>query len=101
LLRPSNYTVEVSANGFKRLTRSGITLRVDDVLNLRLALEVGAMSDAVTVSASAELLEQSTNTVGQTIDNRTMQQLPLNGRNYLQLGGLTAGTVPETRTHAG
>lgn len=98
LLRPSNYTVEVSANGFKRLTRSGITLRVDDVLNLKLTLEVGAISDAVTVSASAELLEQSTNTVGQTIDNRTMQQLPLNGRNYLQLGGLTAGTVPNTRT---
>ncbi len=98
LLRPSNYTIEVSAAGFKKLTRSGLTLRVDDVLNLHLALDIGAMTDTVTVTASAELLEQTTNTVGQTIDNRTMQQLPLNGRNYLQLGNISAGTVPNTRT---
>ena len=98
LLRPMTYTVEASAPGFKKLVRSGIVLRVDDVLNLRLALEVGAASESVTVSASVELLEQSTNTVGQTIDSQTMQQLPLNGRNYLQLGNLTAGTVPNSRT---
>src|SRR5262245_31910503 len=98
LLRPMAYTVEVSARGFKKLARSGIVLRVDDVLNLRLTLEVGSASESVTVSASAELLEQSTNTVGQAIDQRTMQQLPLNGRNYLQLGNLTAGTVPNLRT---
>jgi outer membrane receptor protein involved in Fe transport len=98
LLRPMTYTVEASAPGFKKLVRSGITLRVDDVLNLRLSLDVGAATDSVTVSASADLLEQTTNTVGQVIDNRTMQQLPLNGRNYLQLGNLTAGTVPNSRT---
>ena len=98
LLRPSTYTVEASAPGFKKLVRSGIILRVDDVLNLRLALEVGAATESVTVSASADLLEETTNTVGQTIDERTMQQLPLNGRNYLQLGNLSAGTVPNSRT---
>ena len=98
LIRPMTYVVEVSAAGFKKLVRSGIVLRVDDVLNLRLSLELGAASESVTVSASAELLEQTTNTVGQAIDERTMQQLPLNGRNYLQLGNLTAGTVPNART---
>ena len=98
LIRPMTYVVEASATGFKKLVRSGIVLRVDDVLNLRLSLEVGAASESVTVSASAELLEQTTNTVGQAIDERTMQQLPLNGRNYLQLGNLTAGTVPNSRT---
>src|SRR5512139_2694075 len=55
LLRPSTYTVEVTAAGFKTLTRSGIVLRVDDALNLRLTLEVGSTTDSVTVSASAEL----------------------------------------------
>src|SRR5262249_39342392 len=85
LLRPMTYTVEAVARGFKKLTRSGIELRVDDVLNLRLTLEVGAASESVTVTANVELLEQTTNTVGQAIDERTMQQLPLNGRNYLQL----------------
>jgi len=98
LLRPTAYTVEVVAQGFKKLVRPGIVLRVDDALNLRLALEIGAMTDAVTVSATVDLLEETTNTVGQTIDNRAMQQLPLNGRNYLQLGNLSAGTVPDTRT---
>src|SRR5262245_59109980 len=92
------YTVEVSAPGFKKLVRSGIALQVGDSLNLRLQLEIGAATESVTVSASADLLEQSTNAVGQTIDERTMQQLPLNGRNYLQLGNLTAGTVPNSRT---
>lgn len=98
LLRPMTYTVEATAPGFKKLVRSGIALRVDDVLHLRLTLEVGAASDSVTVTASADLLEQTTNTVGQVIDSQTMQQLPLNGRNYLQLGNLTAGTVPNSRT---
>jgi hypothetical protein len=98
LLRPMTYTVEAVAHGFKKLTRSGVELRVDDVLNLRLTLEVGAATESVTVTANAELLEQTTNAVGQAIDERTMQQLPLNGRNYLQLGNLTAGTVPNTRT---
>jgi len=98
LLRPSVYTVEATATGFKKLVRSGIVLRVDDTLSLRLTLETGATSESITISASAELLEEKTNTVGQVIDERTMQQLPLNGRNYLQLGNLSAGAVPNTRT---
>src|SRR5689334_11780477 len=63
LLRPMTYTVEASAGGFKKLVRSGIVLRVDDVLNLRLGLEVGTATDSVTVTANVELLEQTTNTV--------------------------------------
>ncbi|MEP7362314.1 MAG: TonB-dependent receptor [Acidobacteriota bacterium] len=98
LIRPMTYTVEASATGFKKLVRSGIILRVDDTLNLKLVLEIGAATESVTVSSSVDLLEQTTNTVGQAIDGRTMQQLPLNGRNYLQLGNLTAGAVPNTRT---
>jgi hypothetical protein len=98
LLRPSTYTVEVSATGFKRLVRSGIVLRVDDTLTLRLTLEPGTVTDSVTVTASAELLEERTNTLGQVIDDRSIQQLPLNGRNYLELGNLTAGAVPSTRS---
>ena len=97
LLRPLTYNVEAAA-GFKKLLRSGVVLRVDDVLSLRLTLETGQTSESVTVTSNAELLEERTNTVGQVIDDRTMQQLPLNGRNYLQLGNLTAGAVPNTRS---
>lgn len=98
LLRPSTYTVEVSATGFKKLVRSGITLNVDDTLNLRLPLELGSASESVQVTASAELLEERSNTIGETIEEKTMQELPLNGRNYLQLGNLTAGAVPNSRS---
>ncbi|MCC6538199.1 MAG: TonB-dependent receptor [Bryobacterales bacterium] len=78
--------------------RTGIVLRVDDALNLRLTLEPGAVSDSVSVVAAAELLEERSSTVGQVVDEKTMQQLPLNGRNYLQLGNLSAGAVPNTRS---
>ncbi len=98
LLRPTAYTLEVSAEGFKKLIRSGIVLRVDEQLSIRLTLETGATSESITVSASAELLEAASNTVGQVIDDRTLQQLPLNGRNYLALGNLTAGAVPASRS---
>ena len=98
LLRPSTYTVEVSAQGFKKLVRTGIGLRVDDTLNLRLPLELGSAAESVQVTASAELLEERSNTVGQTVEEKTILELPLNGRNYLQLGNLTAGAVPNTRS---
>ncbi|MCS7023437.1 MAG: TonB-dependent receptor [Bryobacteraceae bacterium] len=98
LLRPSIYTIEVSAPGFKRLVRSGVSLRVDDVLALRLTLETGSTSESITVTADAGLLEEKSNTIGQVIEERRIQQLPLNGRNYLDLGNLTAGAVPSTRS---
>ncbi len=94
LLRPSVYTVEASAQGFKTLRRTGIVLRVDDTLALRLTLDPGATTESINVTAAAELLEERTNAVGQVVDEKTMQQLPLNGRNYLQLGSLAAGAVP-------
>ncbi|MCL4854011.1 MAG: carboxypeptidase regulatory-like domain-containing protein, partial [Bryobacteraceae bacterium] len=98
LLRPGAYAVEVTVTGFKRLLRSGIQLSVDEVLNLRLTVEPGVTSESVTVAASAEMLEEKTNSVGQVVGEHTIQQLPLNGRNYLQLGALTAGAVPSDRS---
>lgn len=98
LLRPSMYTIEVSAEGFKKLVRAGITLRVDDQLSLRLTLETGAASESITVSAAADMVEATSNTVGQVVDDKTIQQLPLNGRNYLSLGNLTAGAAPSSRS---
>jgi hypothetical protein len=98
LLRPGRYTVEVSYAGFKTLSRTGLALRVDEVATLLLTLEPGGVNEQVTVTAEAPLLEQSTHTVGQVVDSDTILQLPLNGRNYLQLGNLTAGAVPNSRS---
>ncbi|MDX1979107.1 MAG: carboxypeptidase regulatory-like domain-containing protein [Bryobacteraceae bacterium] len=98
LLRPGIYNIEVSFQGFKKLVRQGITLRVDEVLDLRFALEPGGATEQITVTAEAPQLEEKTHSVGQVVDSRTILQLPLNGRNYLQLGNLTAGTVPNVRS---
>ncbi|MEX2264607.1 MAG: carboxypeptidase regulatory-like domain-containing protein [Bryobacteraceae bacterium] len=98
LLRPGAYTIAVTREGFKRLERTGINLRVDDALSLRLSLEPGGVTESISVTAQAALLEERTHSIGQVVDDRVMQQLPLNGRNYLQLGNLTAGAVPITRS---
>ena len=90
--------MEVTRAGFKKLTRSGVVLRVDEVIDLRLTLDLGAVNEQVTVTAEAPQLETKTHTVGQVVDSGAILQLPLNGRNYLQLGNLTAGTVPNSRS---
>ena len=97
-LRPAVYSIEVQSPGFKTLVRSGITVRVDDVVNLDLTLEPGVITESVTITEEAPLLETRTQTVGQVVEEETIRKLPLNGRNYLQLGNLTAGTVPNVRS---
>ena len=96
LLNPATYNVRVEREGFKTLTRQGVTLQVTEVVALRLTLEVGAATQSVTVAEQAPLVDTTTNAEGQVVGNQTMEQLPLNGRNYLQLAILTAGTVPST-----
>jgi hypothetical protein len=94
LLNPGAYEIRVEKEGFKSVNRTGIVLRVTDVLNLRIPLEVGTASQSVTIEGEAPLVETSSNAQGQVISSGTIQQLPLNGRNYLQLAVMTAGTVP-------
>ncbi|MBI3684448.1 MAG: carboxypeptidase regulatory-like domain-containing protein [Acidobacteria bacterium] len=94
LLPPGTYDVKVEKDGFKSLLRKGVVLRVTEVVSLRLALELGSTIQAVTILGESPLVDTATNAEGQVITDVTMQQLPLNGRNYLQLSILTAGTVP-------
>src|SRR5688572_8383991 len=98
LLPPGSYDIEVEQPGFQKLVRKSVDLRVNEVVQLRLALQPGGSSETVTVTGQAPLLAERSHDLGQVIDDKTMQALPLNGRNYLQLGNLTAGTVPNTRS---
>src|SRR2546427_4670573 len=79
-LIPGRYSVSAEATGFKKSTQSGITLRVADQLVIDMKLEVGAVSDQVTVEASTPLLESASVTLGQVIETRRIVDLPLNGR---------------------
>ena len=98
LLRPGTYTVVTELEGFKQYVQSAVQLRVDEVINLRLVLEPGTVTEQVTVEAMAIQLEETTHSIGQVVGETTIQKLPLNGRNYLDLGNLTAGTVPNSRS---
>ncbi len=94
LLPVGRYKIEAAKGGFGTQTRPSIKLDVDQVARLDFVLKPGSVSETVEVSAAAELLDSETSTVGQVIANKSIVEMPLNGRNYLNLATLTAGTSP-------
>lgn len=87
------YQLEVEASGFKRAVRSGITLQVQQTAVVDFRLEVGQVSEKVEVMAEAPLLNTTEATQGQVIENKRIVDLPLNGRDYVQLALLSSGTA--------
>lgn len=97
-LHPASYNITVSRTGFQTQTKTGIQLRVQDRLEINFTLAVGTAVAEVTVSATQPLLETETSSLGQVVEEKAVNDLPLNGRNFIQLATLTAGTLPSTRT---
>jgi hypothetical protein len=93
-LRPGEYSVTVTATGFQGRTFTGISLSVDQTVNLPAVLQLGAVEQTVEVTAAAPLVDNSTSSLGQVIDNKKIVDLPLNGRNPFALGLLTGFTAP-------
>ena len=91
LLLTGHYSVTVEAANFKTLTRSGIELNVNDRLTVDLTLEVGAVTDVVTVESAPLQVELQTATQTGLISGAEVRELPLNNRNYLQLVTLMPG----------
>ena len=92
-LPPAQYKVTTSLAGFKTSEQGPITLQVNDVVELEVNLQVGDAAEQVQVSASAEVLQTATATVGQVVNTRSIENLPLNVRDPLALVGLTAGVT--------
>lgn len=90
-LQPGRYRLEIEKAGFKKFVRPELTLNVQDRLTLDATLEAGEVSDTVTVTSEAPLLETSNASRGEVITGRTLVDLPLNGRNAFALAGLTPG----------
>ena len=92
-LTPGDYEVTVEASGFKKSVLPAVTLTVGQRADLDVALEVGAVSEIVTVTgASAEVVETSKTAVATTVDLQRIENLPINERNYLSFA-LTTSTV--------
>lgn len=95
LLPIGHYRLEVAAPGFRKYVQEGINLSVDQVAQVPVHLEVGLPQQTVQVKGDAALLA-STNDLGQTVQGAEIVNLPLNGRNFSQLGLLLPGTAPLT-----
>ena len=87
------YRLEVSKEGFSTYVQTGIVLQVGTNPTIDAALKVGAVSEQVSVEANAALVETQATGVGQVIENQRILELPLNGRNAVELVQLTAGAV--------
>ncbi len=90
-LNPGKYSILVERPGFKSFERSPIELRLNDRTRLDIVLVVGQLTDRVTVVAEAPLLEVSTASRGQSIENQKITDLPLSGRNPFGFTNLAAG----------
>lgn len=89
------YTLTAELPGFKPVTRTGIHLSVGQRLEVSLMMSIGAISDAIQVTGVAPLLRTGTVEIAEVIDNRQITQLPINGRQFVQLAQLTDGvTIP-------
>jgi hypothetical protein len=95
-LKPGVYSVSALLAGFKKYVNSAVTLQVNQTARLDITLDVGEVSQEVTVSAEAPLLETETSSRGAVIDGRKIVELPLNGRDYNQLALLSPGVLNTT-----
>ena len=94
LLNPGNYEVSVELQGFKTLTQTGIALAVGQTLSLSLTLEVGQITEEITVTAESPLIDTTTVSSGQNFDRRMVEALPMFSNMPIMLSRLTPGVAP-------
>ena len=88
-----NYEVEAALAGFQTAVRSGILLTLGREIVVDLTLAVGEITERVTVTGEAPLVETTQSTLGDLVDDRTIRELPLNGRSFTELALLQAGAM--------
>jgi outer membrane receptor protein involved in Fe transport len=87
------YSVEVQAAGFKSTAVSDLSIEVARTVNKNFELQVGSLEQKVNITADTPIIETATTSVGQVINQRTVQEIPLNGRHFVDLGLLIPGSV--------
>ena len=92
-LAPGTYQITVEAQGFKQYLQTGLTLSASEHPVIDIQMQLGAISDSVTVSAEPPTLISSNASVGQTITTEEVEDLPVNGRTPLELATLAMGVV--------
>ncbi|MDX6531146.1 MAG: hypothetical protein QOH41_3436 [Blastocatellia bacterium] len=95
------YTVSTAPSGFKKTVASGVDLHVSENKVVNLDLQVGQVSETVTVSSDAAPVETRSGELSSLISEKQVTELPLNGRNYAQLALMVPGVSPVTQAGAG
>ncbi len=93
LLRAGRYRLTVEAPGFQRLIRTDVEVSTTERVRVDLTMQVGAVTDTVTVDAEAPLLQSEQATVGQVVQQRAIESIPLATRNFTQILGTSAGVT--------
>ncbi len=96
-----SYELRIESAGFQSEVRSGLTLAVSQEAVINVALQVGAIEQTVEVTAEAPLVNTTSGSLGGLVDEKKVAELPLNGRNYVDLAFLQPGIQPERRTGGG
>lgn len=92
-LLPGAYRVELEASGFKKYQQAGVDLRVNESARVDVTMQVGELTQTIEVQGGAPLLTTTSGTVGHVIENKTVVELPLNGRDFTQLTLLIPGAT--------
>lgn len=93
-LAPTTYSLVAESSGFKKAAVASVLVQVDQVTHVDLTMEVGSVNESVQVEAVAPLLESDKSTISSVVDTRTISNMPLNARQFLDLALLTPGAVP-------
>src|SRR5215813_4776997 len=93
LLQPGDYILSVEAPGFRKLVQRGISLQINQQAQIDLTLQVGQVSESLEVTAQAPLLQSESSSLGTVVSEKLVNQLPLNGRNFIQLATLSPGVT--------
>ncbi|PYQ92793.1 MAG: hypothetical protein DMF97_21155 [Acidobacteria bacterium] len=90
-LQPGRYRLTAELPGFRKVERTGVELQVNQRAQIDLDLEVGLVSESVLIQGTSPLLETQSSVLGSVIEEKQVQDLPLNGRNFVQLATLSTG----------
>ena len=100
-LTPGEYTVEIRAQGFKTERRTGIVLQISQLARIDFSLQIGQVQETVEVTATAPILQTENAVLGEVVATERIVNLPLNGRNFLQLSTMTPGVVVREESNGG
>ena len=98
---PGRYKLEGEKAGFKKFVREPILVQIESGLRVDMSFAVGSQTETVEVTSEVPLLQPETNSLGQVVEQRSVTELPLNGRNPLALVAIVPGVVPQGQPSAG